>query len=208
MPTLNKAESARINGAKSRGPITEEGKKRSSLNAVRHGALAKTMCLTCEDHELYKQLLSDFIERLQPSDNVELRIVEQLANTAHRLERLQSAETALFDYEMDVMTPQLTNHKNLDHPTRFAIAFKSLADKSKALNLYLRYEAALTRQYDRLLKQLLTLRTKLPNEPTEVDTEVENPTQSGPVSPSADTPVAGSNPITPQADEHKTNNEP
>ncbi len=208
MPTLNKAESARINGAKSRGPITEEGKKRSSLNAVRHGALAKTMCLTCEDNELYKQLLSDFIERLQPSDNVELRIVEQLANTAHRLERLQSAETALFDYEMDVMTPQLTNHKNLDHPTRFAIAFKSLADKSKALNLYLRYEAALTRQYDRLLKQLLILRTKLPIEPTEANTEVENPAESGPVSAPAGAPTAPLAPDAPPAGEHKANNQP
>jgi len=54
------------------------------------------------------------------------------------------------------------------------MAFKSLADNSKSLQLYLRYEAAITREYDRALKQLLTLRSKfpmpaeaeLPNEPT------------------------------------------
>jgi len=165
VPTLNKAESARINGAKSRGPVTPEGKKRSSLNAVRHGLLAKSICLTNEDPEKFKELLQDYLTRLQPADNVELRLVEQMASAAFRLERFASAETALFDLEMDAQTPQIEKEfKKIDHASTFALAFKSLADNSKALQLYLRYETTISRQYDRALKQLLTLRAKFPPE--------------------------------------------
>jgi len=94
---IDKAESSRINGAKSRGPITPEGKQRSSLNSVRHGLLAKVSCLTNEDQELFKELLQDYLTRLQPTDMVELRLVEQVASAAFRLERMVSNETALFD---------------------------------------------------------------------------------------------------------------
>jgi len=160
---LNKAESARINGAKSRGPVTPEGKQRSSLNAVRHGLLAKSICLTNEDPEKFKELLQDYLDRLQPTDNVELRLVEQVASAAFRLERFAGTETALFDLEMDTQAPQIEKQfKKIDHASCFAMAFKSLADNSKALHLYLRYEATITRQYDRALNQLLALRAKFP----------------------------------------------
>jgi hypothetical protein len=182
VPTLDKAESSRINGAKSRGPVTPAGKQRSSLNAVRHGMLAKSVCLTNENPEGFKQILQDFLTRLQPADDVELRLVEQMASCAMRLERLASAESALFDMEMDKQQAEVEKRfQKIDHACRFAMAFKSLADNSKALPLYLRYEAAITREYDRALKQLLTLRSKfpltpeaeLPNEPTTADADDE-----------------------------------
>ena len=57
MPTLNKAESSRINGAKSHGPVTPEGKQHSSLNSLRHGILAQFICLTSEDKDKFKELV-------------------------------------------------------------------------------------------------------------------------------------------------------
>src|SRR5437016_12589078 len=72
VPTLDKTESSRINGARSRGPVTPAGKQRSSLNAVRHGLLAKSVCLTNENPEGFKEILQDFLTRLQPADDVEL----------------------------------------------------------------------------------------------------------------------------------------
>ena len=194
MPIIDKAESSRINGAKSRGPITPEGKKISSLNAVRHGLLAKVSCLTNENQGLFKELLRDYLTRLQPTDMVELRLVEQVASAAFRLERMVSMETALFDREMDTQTKQREKEfPKMDPESVFAMAFKSLADNSKALHLYLRYEAMLTRQYDRAMKQLLALRTKFPtpdeaeirNEPTEVQNDEQSSSDERPDEPSS-----------------------
>src|SRR5579864_5254059 len=177
---IDKAESSRINGAKSRGTVTPEGKQRSCLNAVRHGLFAKVHCLTNENQGLLKELLQDYLTRLLPTDMVELRLVEQVALAAFRLERIVSMETALFDREMDEQTKQREKEfPKMDPAAVFALAFKSLADNSKSLHLYLRYEVMLTRQYDRAMKQLIALRTKfpapqeaeLPNEPTEPETD-------------------------------------
>ena len=143
---------------------------------MRHGLLAKVHCLTNENQGLFKELLQDYLTRLQPTDMVELRLTEQVALAAFRLERMVSMETALFDREMDEQTKQREKQfPKIDPAAVFALAFKSLADNSKALHLYLRYEVMLTRQYDRAMKQLLTLRAKfpvpaepeIPNEPTE-----------------------------------------
>lgn len=46
-----RAEAARRNGSKSRGPITEEGKNRSRMNALKHGLRAETLLLQANNEE-------------------------------------------------------------------------------------------------------------------------------------------------------------
>ena len=163
MSTLTNAESARINGAKSHGPVTPEGKERSSRNAVRHGILARQICIKTDLEEDFKDLLQDFVKRFQPVDGVELRYVEQMASCAFRLERCYYLESELFDQEMRRLAPHFERKfGDIAIGTAFALAFKSLADDSRSLHLYMRYETSLSRQYERALKQLIALRSKFP----------------------------------------------
>ena len=181
MPTITKSESSRINGAKSRGPVTPEGKQRSSMNAVKHGLLAKHICLNIEKPEVFEQLLDDFCARLQPADDVELRLVEQAAMAQLRYERVAaSTETAMFDLKMDHQAPEVAKqYQTVDPPTRFAIAFTSLANEGNSIQLMLRYQQTMLRQRDSALKQLHELRSKFPilNEPG-VPAESPQPVES------------------------------
>ena len=164
MSTLTKAEASRINGAKSRGPVTPEGKQRSSMNAVKHGLLAKSICLNIEKPEVFEELVAAFSTRLQPADEIEMRLVEQAALAQFRYERIAaSTETAMFVLKMDNQAPEVAKqYERVDPPTRFAIAFTGLANEGNSIQLMLRYQQTMLRQRDSAIKQLHELRAKFP----------------------------------------------
>jgi hypothetical protein len=144
-----KIESSRANGAKSKGPKTPEGKRRSSYNAVRHGLLADCVVLASEDHANFEALVQQFVARFEPLDDVEFGMVEEMASTTWRMRRGWAAETELMDQA-------ILRHTG---PRPLAAAFTELA-AAPALALLHRYETRLSRMYHRALHNLLTLREK------------------------------------------------
>jgi hypothetical protein len=94
-----KSETARINGAKSHGPVTPEGKARSSANSRRHG-LTASILLDVESDEHFQLLVADFMDQFQPQTGVETDLVEMMAIARWRLRRLLAIETHLFELEM------------------------------------------------------------------------------------------------------------
>ena len=56
----------RRNAQLSTGPTTETGKKKASLNALRHGLTAQIVVLPGEDLAQYIKFASDFVQDLRP----------------------------------------------------------------------------------------------------------------------------------------------
>ena len=150
MSKLTKAESARINGAKSKGPKTEEGKARSRFNALRHGLAAKTVCLTEKERPIFEAMVAAYNERFRPADTVEEDLIEQMCVAKWRQRRCWSMETAALSLQADRDRPVLDReYIELDDMTRNTIAFMNLTEKSDFLQVLGRYEANARRAYHR-----------------------------------------------------------
>ena len=96
MSSQTKSESARINGAKSRGPKTEAGRQRSSQNSLKHGLTAQALVLPTEDPEEFQQLLSSYLDQFQPRTPAEVHLVDEMVASKWRLQRLAMIETQLY----------------------------------------------------------------------------------------------------------------
>jgi hypothetical protein len=66
-----KAAAARANGALSQGPVTPEGKARSSQNAITHGIFAQVVVLPGESEEAFLHTVRSYCDRFKPVDDVE-----------------------------------------------------------------------------------------------------------------------------------------
>jgi hypothetical protein len=169
--SLLKSETARANGAKSRGPATPEGRAASSRNSLRHGFTAQSVVLPNESQEDFQSLLDSYTHQFRPQGGVEMDLVQTMAAARWRLRRISTIETTLLNNEMTRRAKDCRRElNNPDDLARLAWVFQKLADNGQSLALLMRYEGALNRSYDRAFKQLLLLQSAhprpQPNEPT------------------------------------------
>jgi hypothetical protein len=80
----------RVNAAKCTGPRTEEGKKRSSQNARRHGLTAQTTVMTEEDRVHHDAFVADIIADLAPVGFEETFLATSAAEEAWRLHGIRA----------------------------------------------------------------------------------------------------------------------
>lgn len=94
-------ETNRLNGRKSRGPVTIRGKAISSKNATKHGALAKSPpLLITEDLESFQGIVQGLVDEYQPESATEQLLIQQVAMGWLRLHRLWGAEAASANIEI------------------------------------------------------------------------------------------------------------
>jgi hypothetical protein len=95
-----RARASRINGARSRGPKTEEGKTRSAQNALKHGLRAERfVLLPDEDAAEFEAKEAALVEDLAPEGALEGILVRRIARAAWRLSRADRIEAELFAQE-------------------------------------------------------------------------------------------------------------
>jgi hypothetical protein len=148
MSIPNRVEINRANAQHSTGPKTPEGKQKSSLNALRHGLTGQIVVMPTEDLAAYQQHLKSFTGELNPKGVIEANLVQALADTSWRLNRVAALETNLLTLGI----------ANTGSPIDDAMSIvASLESQSKALSNLSLHSQRLSRQFERTVNQLRDL---------------------------------------------------
>ena len=157
MSSKRKIDSARSNGAKSRGPKTEAGRRISSRNAVTHGLYSSSVVLNRESREQHQEMLEAYVRQFQPDGQAEFDLLEEMVAAKWRRRRLWAIEADLLEDEMIRQKEKLDQDgSTYDEITPLSFAYRELSESS-SLPFLTRHESRLERAYSRALKNLLEL---------------------------------------------------
>ncbi len=96
MSTTAQTKANRENAQLSTGPKTEEGKAKSSLNAVKTGLTGRTVLLPGDDISAYQQHVTSLEARYQPATDAEKLLVQSIADGEWRAARIPTLETGIY----------------------------------------------------------------------------------------------------------------
>src|SRR6476620_6046091 len=99
MTSFQQMDTNRRNAQFSTGPVTDEGKRRSRQNAVRHGLTAETVIDALEDANDYASFEMAVTADYDVQSAVERELVLRLASLLWRLRRATAIESGLFKIE-------------------------------------------------------------------------------------------------------------
>jgi hypothetical protein len=199
MPTDKERETARANGRKSHGPITEEGKATSSQNSVKHGAYSTKLenmlrprvpltereavlslsengaTLPGDPDSYYERAFNAALERYQPQDILEMEQVEFMAIANWNLRRVLAALRVALHQSMHRNVPDEDLHFN-DNSLYFHTLHAAIRESTNPEVIALNRQASQwRRQYrsaSRNLQELIASRPK-PQAPTQSGQEEE-----------------------------------
>jgi hypothetical protein len=131
------------NAARSTGPRTEEGKRRSSLNALRHGLTGQTVVLPEDDLAAYQKHCAQFHAELKPQGLLETKAGQTIADTYWRLDRIRAMENNLFSLGFHELSGELSTDDPAIHCA--LVQAKSLDGRGDLLARLSLYEQRLNR---------------------------------------------------------------
>ena len=155
MRTPKQTEASRANGAKSKGPVTPQGKRNSSRNSTRHGLLAETIVLEAEHTGRFLELLDALVEEHQPRTPTETMLVDTIAVARWRQDRIWGMQKVAFDHDIATCDAETDSS-----PLRAVLTLRGSPESVRTHELLLRYEIALDRQISRSLLRLHQLQDR------------------------------------------------
>ena len=166
LPSERRLAANRANAQLSTGPASPEGKAKSSLNAVRTGLTGRTVLLPSEDAEAYETHLIRYLEEFQPVGTRETQLVQNLADTQWRLDRIPSLETGLFALGRLRYAELFEDEKNEQVRRAMIDAHILMTETKHFKNLHLQ-ENRLNRRYQQDMKELKELQAQRKKEQEE-----------------------------------------
>ena len=191
-PSTARVEANRRNARRSTGPRTDAGKRRSSMNAVKHGVCSSSPLLPNECPGTYQTFCEEVREDLRPRTAVERVLVEQITATIWRLRRVGDVERAVLRIERERLeSGSEARRSKMKLPPRLAgleveadsdgaaeemwpcevmaRCFASENAQSGPLMLLQRYERSLQNTLMRLMARLDALKTRKNSELYDAD---------------------------------------
>jgi hypothetical protein len=180
-----KIRACRLNGALSRGPITGEGKLRSSRNGTIHGLYSKQVVLPNESPEDFEALVQAYIDALHPRNRFELELVREMAVARWRGQRIWTIEKRMMTETMPKIlpiwaeiVPESANFDEDEEQTReinqTTDAFSTLAENNRHFLLLNSHEYRQKTIFLKALHRLLAARRGSPP-PGESVFSISNP---------------------------------
>ncbi len=154
---------SRNNGRRSRGPTTDAGKRRSSLNALKHGLRSAAIRSLSKQEELGAEALTAAVlDRLQPADEAERELADAIIAALWRLRRARQIEAELLGLRAG--TPDDAE------PEAVARAFVRSSHQPRTMDLLLRYRTQAVNELGRLVRLHADLTRQKP--PVTIDLEM------------------------------------
>jgi hypothetical protein len=143
-----RAAASRINGARSRGPKTSEGKERAAQNALKHGLRAEKFVVVRGEHaEQFRALEAALVDELAPAGALQSLLTARIARAAWRLERAERIEAELFE-------------RHGYDAASLGLAMIRDGNNSRAFDTLLRYRGAALAELWRALRLLKALQAE------------------------------------------------
>ena len=146
MTSKKQIEANRSNAKKSTGPKTDEGKAKSSINALKHGLTSQRVWLTEEEEGEFKDFRLGLLDELEPIGSLETQFVCRIAAQMWRLARVPGIEAELLvKMSYDTVEERYTSLGDAFH--------KDIGTYDGSLGRLARYEAILDRGLMRLMNE-------------------------------------------------------
>jgi hypothetical protein len=147
----------RANAQLSTGPRSETSKRVSSLNAVKTGLTGRTVLLPSDDAVAYQQLVESFFRDHRPQTDREYEVVQSLADTQWRLQRIPALEMAIFARGRVQFTEQFAEYDH--HVAAQLVDAETVIVYERQLRNIWSQEKRLRRQYEDVTLELQRLKS-------------------------------------------------
>jgi hypothetical protein len=198
LTTARQIAANKRNAQKSTGPATEEGRRLSSKNALKHGLTAREVTIDEAEAKKFAAFRDDLVADLAPHGALEEQLAQEIAVHSWRLRRVYRLEVN----ESDTANP-------LSSLAQEAVAHGLSVERSLSFPALIRYETSIARLRERALHDLERLQARRRGEAVEAPIVVDvqhsaaaEVPQAGNAVPEAradtDPPLGGANESTPE----------
>ena len=152
------------NAQLSSGPTSLDGKAKSSLNAVKTALTGRTVLLHTDDVAAYQLHVADYEKELRPVGQRECDLVQSIADSAWRLQRVPALEMAIYAQGRVQFANQFNDHESALRPSLIEL-HTSLIYEKQLRNLQIQ-ESRLHRRREKDLAELRQAQSERRNRDT------------------------------------------